>query len=489
MDRRSFLLAGASIPMAIMLKGCVPPTTGIEYDLFTHPLKIPKELFPTAGVIDLSINAGSYQFRDGLYAPTYYLSEVGVLSENYLGPTLRLKNSEDVKINYTNNLPEPTTMHGHGMHVPPKMDGTPHQTIQPGETWTADYNVNQIACTNWYHPHTMHKTAEHVYKGLAGMIIIDDDTINTLDLPKTYGVDDIPLIVQDKDFDSNGIFTYSPSMMDKMRGLKGSNFMVNGVITPFLEVEAKQIRFRLLNASNSRVYNFSLKGKSFTQIAGDESYLEKGIEMTELRLSPAERAEIIIDFTTDFDNDFFLYDLDSNKPLMQIKVNKDDSVTPTYMPTELVTLESYALTGNEPVHTFSLTGGMGELRIAIDGGEAKAMDFNRIDDVVVPKDEWQIWKISNDMPMTHNFHVHGTHFRVLKRWLGDIEQIVPENEKGYKDVVRIDGKAMPPMGAPAHSVEILVRMTDFTDVTTPYMFHCHILEHEDLGMMGQFLVV
>ena len=132
--------------------------------------------------------------------------------------------------------------------------------------------------------------------------------------------------------------------------------------------------------------------------------------------------------------------------------------------------------------------GMSMMKIKIDGNEAKAMDMNRID-ITINKDEVQIWEIINDMPMTHNFHLHGTHFRILERKLGDEVMPVPDNEKGYKDVVRIDGKGMPPIGAPANSVKIVVKMTDFTDPTIPYMFHCHILEHEDSGMMGQFLVV
>ena len=504
MNRRHFLLVSGSIPLAFMLKGCVELPDKIKAPLFQSQLTIPPEIYPSSGVLNLDINSGTHQFFPEMDADTFYISGDGVPSDGYLGPTLRLRNGDDIKINFTNNLSEPTTIHGHGMHVPPEMDGTPHQTIQPGKTWTAEYTVNQVACTNWYHPHGMHKAGEHVYKGLSGLMIVDDDTLHTLDLPKTYGVDDIPLIIQDKEFDVTGGFTYAPLMPQIMRGLTGSYFLVNGVITPFISVEAKQIRFRLLNASNARVYNFSITGKSFTQIAGDGSLLESGVEMTELRLSPAERAEIIVDFTNDSEGEFILFDSDSGKPIMKINVDRDLGVATTTMPAALTTLEHHELTGLEPVHTFSLTAGMGMamggmsgiggmdknsmMKIAIDGQDARAMDMDRIDDVRVPLGEWQVWKITNDMPMTHNFHIHGTHFRVIRRWLGDIEQTVPENEKGYKDVVRIDGKGMPPMGAPAHTVELLIRQTDFASSTVPYMFHCHILEHEDAGMMGQFLV-
>jgi FtsP/CotA-like multicopper oxidase with cupredoxin domain len=495
MNRRKFLLASSALPAAFLLKGCGSNPLKPVAPLFTVALPIPKELNPvaTAGakIFNLSINAGTHQFFDKMNADTFYVSETGDASATtYLGPTLRLTNGENITINYKNNLSESTTMHGHGMHLPANMDGTPHQTIEPGQTWTAQYTVNQDACTNWYHPHAMHKTASHVYKGLTGMIIIDDDNSVNLDLPLDYGNDDIPLIIQDKEFNYSGNFIYTPSHMQIMQGFKGSYFMVNGAITPFVSVEAKQIRFRLLNGSNSRVYNFSLGGKPFTQIAGDNSFLESGVEMTSLQLSPAERVEIIVDFSADKDGSFILKDTLSNSQLMNITVDKEASVADTSLPQVLTTLEALPATIPAVTHTFSLTSGMGGgmpsmLKIAIDGNDAKAMDINVID-LRIPKDEVQVWEITNDMPMTHNFHVHGGFFRVIERKVGDTVTTVPDNEKGYKDTVRIDGKGSP-MGT-AHSVKILIKMTDYTDSTVPYMFHCHILEHEDAGMMGQFVV-
>lgn len=123
---------------------------------------------------DLNVNQAQHEFFDGILTNTFSISST------YLGPTLLLTNGDNVSLNYTNNLSEEITMHGHGMHLPAKMDGTPHQTIAPGVTWSAQYNVNQKACTNWYHPHTHHKTPHHVYQGLAGMIIIEDNESNAL---------------------------------------------------------------------------------------------------------------------------------------------------------------------------------------------------------------------------------------------------------------------------------------------------------------------
>jgi FtsP/CotA-like multicopper oxidase with cupredoxin domain len=538
MDRRTFLIAGISIPAALILKGCGGGSPGqtqvATAPSFSMSLPLPIELTAEDVVLtddikkvfNLEINQGKHEFFPGASADTYYISLAGEPREmEYLGPTLRVKRGEEITINYKNNLPEATTIHGHGMHVHQSMDGTPHQVINPGETWSINYTVDQVASTNWYHPHIMDKSAEHVYKGVSGLIIVDDEVSLNLDIPKTYGVDDIPLIIQDKRFDYSGKFVYSPSMMDKMKGFMGDYFLVNGEISPYISVEAKQIRFRILNASNARVFDFSLEGEEFTQIAGDGSFLEQGVKMTSLKLSPAERAEIIIDFTERQDEQFVFYDKTTGKLLMRVNVDKEKLTNDTMLPERLTTLEPIILTGNEPTHQLTLTsgmdmdgmmdmegmdmsdmmerrknmmdsmggmGGMGAgmsmMKIKIDGNEAKAMDMNRID-LTIPKDEVQIWEIINDMPMTHNFHLHGTHFRILERKLGDEVIPVPDNEKGYKDVVRIDGKGMPPIGAPANSVKIVVKMTDFTDPTTPYMFHCHILEHEDSGMMGQFLVV
>ena len=264
MNRRQFL--AGSIMTALGLSSCgsdTPSSNGVNASTgFENPLLIPEELIGSEvnGRIQyqLDLQEGTSRFLSNADTPTWGING------NYLGPTLRLKNGSQVDINYRNNLNEDTTMHGHGMHLPAKMDGGIHQIIKPGETWTSSYTVKQHACTNWYHPHLMGKTAQHVMNGLAGLIIIDDDNSELLDLPKRYGIDDIPLIIQDRTFNSDGSFNYNPSRRDMMMGWKGNTFMVNGVIKPHVNLEAKQVRFRILNASNSRIYTFSFtSGKSF----------------------------------------------------------------------------------------------------------------------------------------------------------------------------------------------------------------------------------
>ena len=204
-----------------------------------------------------------------------------------------LKDKERVSLNFTNNLTENTTMHSHGMHLPASMDGGVHQVIQPSKTWSSTYTVKQRACTNWYHPHLMGETARQVYMGLAGVLIVEDSQIQALDLPKRYGVDDIPLVLQDRVFDSNGQIDYSPSMREIMMGYKGDYYLANGAISPYVKVENKEIRFRILNGSNSSVYNLGFSdNRTFKQIATDNSLLEAPVSLNRLRLSPGERAEI-----------------------------------------------------------------------------------------------------------------------------------------------------------------------------------------------------
>jgi FtsP/CotA-like multicopper oxidase with cupredoxin domain len=413
---------------------------------------------------DLSIQKANHKFFDAFNTATY------AINGTYLGPTLKLVNGENVSLNYTNKLDEPTTMHGHGMHVPATMDGAAHQVIGSGETFSAKYTVNQRACTNWYHPHLMGKTAEHVYFGLAGLIIIEDDEIKALDLPKTYGVDDIPLIVQDRFFDANGQIDYSPSRREIMHGYKGDIHIVNGTYNAYVDVEAKEVRFRILNASNSSVYNFSFSnGQAFKQIGTDNSLLDAPVSMTALHLSPAERAEIVVDLSSLAGTSLTMSNGSAN--ILKINVKALTSATTT-TPTSLTTLSKFTLAEAVATRTFSLSAsGREDFRI-----NGVSMNMSVINERV-PVNKVEIWEVTNTMDMNHNFHIHATHFTVAER--NGSSKNVAANEKGYKDTVFIGAN---------DTVKLLVKMVDYTNSTVPYMYHCHFLEHEDAGMMGQFIV-
>ena len=448
-------------------------TTKSEYKFDNstfNKLAIPSILEPTVidGVnhYDLKIQKGVHSFFKDVETKTF-----GV-NGGYLGPTLILKNGEKVSLDYTNLLGEPTTMHGHGMHVPAKMDGTPHQKIKSGDKWSAVYTVKQRAATNWYHPHLMGKTAEHVYKGLAGLLIVEDDEINSLDIPKTYGVDDIPLVLQDRFFDSKGQINYSPSMMEIMHGYHGDIFITNGVINAYIDLEAKEVRLRLLNGSNSTVYDLKFKdNRSFKQIATDNSLLESPVTLNHVLLSPGERAEIIVDLTDLLGKSISLIDSKTNNSFLKININKEVTKL-THTPDKLTKLDFYDIKNATKQRDFVLSGSMGEFYI-----NNRSMDMNYINEIV-PLDKVEIWTAKNTMGMEHNFHIHATHFIVLER--NGSKSNVLDNEKGYKDTVYL---------APGDSVKLLVKMTDYADPDTPYMYHCHFLEHEDNGMMGQFTVI
>ncbi|MCF6244031.1 MAG: multicopper oxidase domain-containing protein [Sulfurovum sp.] len=477
MQRRSFLTL-SSITALWIVTGCggKKSANGSSNDIIAskNQLPIPELLNPTEknGIkhYDLQVQKAKHTFFEGIETNTYAISSTST-PHTYLGPTLLMQNGQKVSVNYTNALGEEITMHGHGMHVPPTMDGSAHQPIAPNQTWSAQYTVNQRACTNWYHPHTMDKTAPQVYHGLAGLIIIEDDESKALDLPKRYGVDDIPLVLQDRNF-SNGQIDYDPGMREIMHGYTADTFIANGAIEPTLDVEAKEIRFRILNGSNSTVYTLGFAdGRSFKQIATDNAFLEAPVALTRLTLSPAERAEIVVDLSDAKGASIVLKEYNHNKTFLTVNVSNDATVQTT-LPSKLTTLEKLGTSTAVRTRPFVLSGMMGNFKI-----NGKSMDINRIDETV-PLGDVEIWEVRNDMMVDHNFHIHATHFMLIER--NGSSARVPANERGYKDVVYIPAN---------ESVKFIVKMVDYKDNKVPYMYHCHFLEHEDAGMMGQFLVI
>src|SRR3546814_800225 len=203
---------------------------------------------------------------------------------------------ETVRINVTNRLTEPATLHWHGFHLPASADGGPHQPIEPGETWSPSFEVKQRASLFWYHSHTHRQTGPQVCHGLAGPIYVRDEASERLDLPNDYGIDDIPLIIQDRAFNTDGSFAYSTSMMNLMMGVTGDTLLVNGTIAPVFEAKSERLRLRLLNASNARFYRFGFDdGRRFHQIASDGGLLPQPHQPSSIELAPAERPELLVD--------------------------------------------------------------------------------------------------------------------------------------------------------------------------------------------------
>ncbi|WP_163339027.1 multicopper oxidase family protein [Desulfopila sp. IMCC35008] len=404
---------------------------------------------------------------------------------NYLGPTIRVTDKEKVRFKIHNKLKEVTTVHWHGLHVPAKWDGGPHQTIQPGETWYPEFQIKQQAATLWYHPHAMGLTGEHVYRGLAGLFIIEDEISSNLPIPKDYGLDDIPLVLQDRRFFDTGEFAYVRSMHDVMHGVRGNYLLVNGMIQPFLEVSRGLTRFRVLNGSNSSIYRLRLSGeKVMAAIASDGGFLEKPVVRKEIILSAGERVEILIDFSQDLAGDKVRLNVDqyggSSFEAMEFIVTKKSGKY-LKIPSFLRAMDRVDETEAENTRLFSMETMSGRGRGMMMGGgrltiNGKKMDMNRIDEII-PLGSTEIWELVNTsssmMQLPHSMHLHDVQFNILDR----NGQPPDPLESGRKDTVFL---------WPNDKVRIIARFLDYTGI---YMYHCHMLEHEDDGMMGQFEVV
>ena len=434
-----------------------------DYFQYKNELKIPPLLLdrnsdPNTADFVLDVQSGETVFFDGRQTMT--LGYNG----SYLGPVIRFKKGENVNIHVNNQLDVSTTVHWHGLVVDGEQDGGPHQGIQPGDSWSPAFTVDQPAATLWYHPHLKGDTADQVYYGLAGLTYIDDENSEKLNLPKEYGINDIPLIVQDRRFNADGSFDYRTSMMGVVAG---DTIIINGTVNPYLNVNKEHVRFRILNASNSQNVDISLSnGVDFQQIASDGGFLEVPLTRRSIFLSPGERAEVVIDFSrSDLDK---ISLMSGNQPVMDINLTTA-SAESTEISDSLTTIAPINSIENLSIRVFELQS-MG-ISGTING---KFFDMNRIDEEVT-LNESEIWIIRNTGGMMrsggHPFHVHGTQFQILSR----NGQTPPLHERGFKDTVYVNTGG---------EVAILVQFTH----PGIFMYHCHILEHEDNGMMGQFRV-
>ncbi len=481
---------------------------GQARERFPNPLKIPPVLTgrQQAGrrVFDLDIQRGTTEFIRGRKTPT-----IGA-NGSFLGPVVRVKAGDLVTLDVANSLDQTTTLHWHGLHVPARADGGPHQTIRPGATWAPQFEIKQKAGLFWYHSHMMGRTGEQVNAGLAGPIIVDDDESAALALPADYGIDDIPLVIQDRRFLRDGRFDYLSAMPDIMMGFKGDVILVNGTVSPHFEIKRRRSRLRLLNGSNARIYTFGLSdNRQFTQIASDGSLLARPVRMRRLRLSPGERAEILVEMEPDTTVRLMSYPdrvgsrgmgmmmgmagNDETFAVLELRARRLEGDTPP-LPQQLIQVPGWDPARADRTRTFVLEMGMGmgmmgggmgrgmmggRGRMGMMGGgmtiNGRTMDMERIDERV-PLGATEIWTIRNASPMAHPFHIHDIQFRVIDR----DGSPAGAHEQGVKDTVLVD---------PGETVRVITQFNDYADPARPYMYHCHILEHEDAGMMGQFVVV
>ncbi len=499
-DSRRHFLAGLAATAATTAAATLPalPHAARAQGYRRPPLAMPPLLDATgSGRFNLSAQAGQSDF----WGSGKSLSSTWGFNQPYLGPTLRLPARGEVSARVENTLPEEISAHWHGLIVPGEVDGGPHQPIAPGTAWEPILPLDQMPATVWYHSHIHGKTAPQVYRGLAGVIHLTDGRDDARGLPSAYGADDLTLVIQDRRFDRRGQMIYDPAMPDIMMGFQGNVLMINGQIAPVARVPKGIVRLRLLNACNGRVLTLHMaEGRPLHLISTDSGLLPAPEALETLVLAPAERAEVLLDFS-DGTQGLLATGPNPNRGMMggggmmgrrrggmtgggnggfEILPISVDPALPARI-TRLPENIGGSLPAHDPAEVvltrrISLDMGMGPgmmmrpsgARFAING---QPFRMNRLN-FAARTDQLEHWVIRGHM-MAHPLHVHGCAFQILRE---NGSPPLPQN-RGWKDTVLVNGQA-----------EILVRFPHAAPSELPYMFHCHILEHEDGGMMGQFSV-
>ncbi|HCM88451.1 MULTISPECIES: multicopper oxidase domain-containing protein [Vagococcus] len=386
-----------------------------------------------------------------------------------LGPIIKVRQGQEVVINTENTLDEETSFHWHGLKTSAESDGGPHQLVPPRSKEKISFKVDQEAATLWFHPHPEGKTASQVYRGLAGLLYVEDDHSDELNLPKEYGVDDFPLITQDRYFDKNNQIDYNQSARDD--GTKGDTLLINGSLSPYVEITTTWVRYRLVNGSNATNFTYNLENnQSFYQIATDGGFLNQSQELKSLTLSPGERAEILINTDQSQNKEKLNLLVNGTVALQMNLTNKktDQNILINQPLNQVNEIEENTLTSLKK-QTIDLKGMSHMVSI---NGETFDRDKINLKAPFNTKEVWEVNNISNMMGgMIHPFHIHGVQFQIISR----NGQKPNENEKGWKDTVLVN---------PDEQIKLLISF----DKKGVFMYHCHILEHEENGMMGQLEV-
>ena len=488
---------------------------------WSEPMPIPPT--KTGLNINLSIDSTALQIdtTSNRY-PSFSYDSLG-----FLGPTLIWNKGDSLNITVMNNLSKKSTVHWHGAHVPANMDGGPHSQIDPGTMWLVDgvnphFKVFDEPATMWYHPHAHGSTLSQVQMGLAGMIIVQDTVgdPNYALLPHTYGTDDIPVVLSDRRFPTDSTFN---SVLGTC--VIGDTVLVNGKLEPFQTVPAQRVRFRVLNGSSNRTYLVGVSADSsgtsmtpFEMIATDAGYIENKLSLDSIMLTNGERAEFVIDFTGDpIGTEYYLVNKAGDLPLSVPGGPGVDAYDPAcYFPPDVFpgTISSYdsitspllKLVVGPPVGTPA-----GAVPTALTvitkptptpGSLPRRKEFHdelsnplwlepepfSIDHIpmdmtvineVIQLNEVLEWTVVNNTDVAHPWHIHHNHFYLTEY---NNSTTIPPQLDGPKDVVLIQG---------GDSLKFVMEFTSFPTAIDPsqtYMYHCHILTHEDGGMMHQFVI-
>lgn len=437
------------------------------------------------------------------------------LPGSYLGPVIRVRRGQHVRIRFKNRLAEPSIVHWHGLDVPQAADGHPRLAVEPGRDYVYDFQVTNRAGTYWYHPHPHMRTGAQVNQGLAGLLLVSDEEEDALALPS--GTGELLCVLQDRRFDTRNQIEYlagamgggrggmamggMAAMMQSMNGWLGDQVLVNGRVSPTLDVDRRTYRLRILNGSNARIYKLAWGDSTpITVIGADGGLLEQAVTLRALTLAPAQRADILIDLSErPAGSTLELRSLEypvaavgqvgmagSTSPLpqgaalrlMTLKVSR--TVGPrVQLPTRLSTFGAdWAEHVGAPVRQIPLMYRQMNFTLA---GRLFDMEAAEADETVAPGST-HIWEFVNQnnpmgMMMAHPIHLHGRQFRVLSRRGAETNALGEGiHDAGLTDTVLV---------RPNETVRVQVTFSTFPGL---YLYHCHILEHEDMGMMRNFRI-
>lgn len=388
------------------------------------------------------------------------------------GPTLEFREGDRVVVHFRNETGEETTVHWHGLHIPAVQDGSPFNPVKAGATHRYEFTLQPgSAGTYWYHPHPHHRTAVQVARGLYGAIVV-----RAPDDPIPASVAERLVVLSDNRFREDGSIDLPElhsmqGRVDLENGREGDVVFVNGVVKPTFALRSGEVqRWRVVNASAARVYRLAVPGHSLLQVGTDGGLFERPVEVNEVVLANGERAELLVRATGAPGTRAALVALPYDRYIPQtrpkdwqvprelavVQYSAAPPVKPAPIPTRLRPVPAIDTAASTAVRTMVMT------QHLING---RSMDHDRVD-VTAKLGATEIWEVENLVGMDHPFHLHGFQFQVISR------NGVPVPFRAWKDT----------MNVPKHeTARFIVRYDDYPG---KWMFHCHILDHEDHGMMG-----
>ena len=451
----------------------------------------------SAGVTtyELTLAASSVQFQTGAKTATY-----GYNGNDFWGPTLVLKKGAQVRLQVKNTLTEDTTTHWHGMLVPGPVDGGPHQVVAAGSTWLTDtFTVKNNAATYWYHPHMHQMTQKQLTLGAGGFILVQDDAEAALNLPRSYGTDDLVLILTSRRFTTlNGVanqFQYSTTAY-------GDYLLTNGVMNAQVTLPRQVVRLRILNGEVERNYNLGFAdGRAFYVIGNDGGLLDAPVAVTRLIMAPGERYEVLVNLSgdavgtaldlksyngSDAGLSFGYAGLENATAgefgsllnyktfnVLRINVVAPTASAVTSIPATLVSNAYPASAQASQSRSLAITAPGPGVPFTFNNVAFSMTTINQN----VSQGATESWTISGGNIFGHSFHIHGVQCKMVAR--NASASAVKVYEQGWKDTFYV------PIN---ESVTFVARFDETADSSHPFMYHCHMVNHEDGGLMGQFVV-